>query len=333
MNSKVITTVILTTTILVLPVIFARESQISLLNACGVMIIFALSYNVLLGQAGLLSFGHAIYFGLPAFAAIHLMNVVEAAKLPIPLPLLPLLSGMFGLLLAVLLGSISTKRGGVAFAMITLALGELIYASAPILPLLFGGEDGIRADRTSLLPVLGFRFESSLQMYYLIYFWVLIVVAMLYVFRRSPMGHLLEAVRENPQRIEFLGFSTPRLRYAAVIVSGLIAGIAGGLAAANYEIVSYASLNATQSGNALLMVCLGGSGLFWGPILGAVVVTILQTFLSDYTQAWMLYFGLLFMFIVLYMPAGLAGWLTSYWQVLRRAVWPKVSDTSLKALR
>jgi branched-chain amino acid transport system permease protein len=317
MKNRTIIAFIFVAALLVLPIIFPRESQVGLLNACGVMIVFALSYNVLLGQAGLLSFGHAIYFGLPAFAAVHLINVAETAKLPIPLPLVPLASGLVGLLLAMLLGSISTKRGGVTFAMITLGLGELIYASAPILPSLFGGEDGIRADRTALAPVLGFRFGSSLQMYYLIYFWVSVVVVALHFFRRSPMGHLLEAVRENPQRTEFIGFSTPRLRYVAVVISGLVAGVSGGLAAANYEIVSYASLSATQSGNALLMVCLGGSGVFWGPILGAVVVTILQTFLSDYTQSWMLYFGLLFMFIVLYMPAGIAWWLTSHWRVLK----------------
>lgn len=317
MKSRTIVASILLAGLLILPTIFPRESQVSLMNACGIMIIFALSYNVLLGQAGLLSFGHAIYFGLPAFAAIHLMNAAAVARLPLPLPVVPLASGLVGLVLAMLLGSISTKRGGVTFAMITLGLGELIYASAPVLPSVFGGEDGIRADRTELLPVLGIRFGTSFQMYYLIYLWVLIVIAVLHFFRRSPTGRLLEAIRENPQRTEFVGFSTPWLRHIAVLMSGLIAGVAGGLAAANYEIVSYASVSATQSGNALLMVCLGGSGVFWGPILGAVVVTILQTFLSDYTQAWMLYFGLLFMFVVLYMPAGLSWWLTSHWRVFR----------------
>lgn len=310
--------------LLVLPLIFSRDSQVSVMNACGIMIILALSYNVLLGQAGLLSFGHAIYFGLPAFAAIHIMNAAAAARLPLPLPVIPLASGLAGLLLAVLLGSISTKRGGVTFAMITLGLGELIHASAPVLPSFFGGEDGIRADRTALLPVLGFRFGSSVQMYYLICFWAVIMVVMLYFFRKSPTGRLLEAIRENPQRIEFLGFSTQRLRYVAVLASGLAAGVAGGLAAANYEIVSYASLGSVQSGNALLMVCLGGSKLFWGPILGAVIVTILQTFLSDYTQAWMLYFGLLFMFVVLYMPSGISWWLTSHWQVMKSGSWKRL---------
>ena len=140
----------------------------------GISIIFSLSYNILLGQTGMLSFGHAVYYGLGGFLVIHAINIIGANKLPIPLPLVPLIGGLTGLVFAMLLGWVSTQRSGTAFAMISLGVAELIASSALILRTFFGGEAGISANRTKLLRVFDWNFGPQIQIYYLVAAWTLI---------------------------------------------------------------------------------------------------------------------------------------------------------------
>ncbi|MDE3175341.1 MAG: branched-chain amino acid ABC transporter permease, partial [Pseudomonadota bacterium] len=128
---------------LLAPLAFSSATALTMTSLMGVMIIFALSYNVLLGQTGLLSFGHAVYFGLGGFVAIHTMNVVIHDKLPVSIPLIPLVGGLAGLAFGVLFGLVSTRRAGIVFSMISLGLGELVSSSSFILRSFFGGEEGI----------------------------------------------------------------------------------------------------------------------------------------------------------------------------------------------
>src|SRR5882724_5323280 len=154
---------------------FARSgSALTMLSLMGIMIIFALSYNMLLGQTGMLSFGHAVYYGLGAFFVVHAMNAIIRAKYPVPLPLLPLIGGVAGLLFAFIFGSVSTRRGGTAFAMISLGLAELVASSSLILRSFFGGEEGITTNRTRLYRLLDWNFGSQIQVYYLIAAWCLV---------------------------------------------------------------------------------------------------------------------------------------------------------------
>ncbi|MEM7745304.1 MAG: branched-chain amino acid ABC transporter permease [Pseudomonadota bacterium] len=294
-------------TICLLRLLFPSESAITILNEMAITIVFALSYNMLLGQGGMLSFGHAVYMGLGGFFAMHLMRFVEYDQWPIPLPVLPLFAGLFGLAFAAVIGFFSTRRAGTTFAMISLGIGELVAASSIIVVAFFGGEEGISGDRTMGPPVFGVEWFSSGEVYWIITGWMLVSAALMYLFSRTPAGRMANAVRDNPERAEFLGYSQARVRFVSFCASGFFAGVAGGLFAINLEIVTEENLNLATSGTILLVTFLGGTGFFVGPIIGAVVFTLLKTVLGLETQLWGLYAGILFVVTVMFCPTGLAG--------------------------
>jgi len=306
--------------LLLLPQILSAGSSISMMNLMGIMIIFALSYNMLYGQTGLLSFGHAVYYGLAGYVAIHVMNVIVGNRYPVPLVAIPLVGGLAGLAFSILFGWFSTKRASTAFAMITLGLAELVVALSLIVTVFFGGEDGIGTNRAKLLPVFGWRFGPQIQVYYLIAGWCFLSMAAMYFFTRTPFGRICNAVRDNAERVEFVGFDARMIRYTAFCASGFFAGIAGSLSAVNFEIMNVTSLAGAQSGSLLLMTYIGGTGQFFGPIIGAVLITLLRIMLSDYTDAWLMYYGLFFVLAVMYMPGGISGWLTLHWPLVRHRV-------------
>ena len=241
-------------------------------------------------------------------------------KLPIPLPLLPLVGGLAGLFFAFIFGWVSTKRAGTAFAMISLGIGELVAACSLILRGFFGGEGGISTSRTSTLHLFGISFGPQIQVYYLIAAWCLLCMAAMYAFTRTPLGRMCNAVRDNPERAEFVGYSTQHgALHRRSASSGFFAGVAGGLAAIHYEIVTSSVVGAVPSGFVLLMAYIGGIAFFIGPIIGAVLMTVLQISLSDYTGAWLLYVGLMFIVVVMYAPWGLAGLLLMHQPLLAPA--------------
>lgn len=293
--------------LLALPHVFGSGASLTMFSLIGISIIFSLSYNILLGQTGMLSFGHAVYYGLGGFMVVHAINIIGANKLPIPLPLIPLIGGLTGLFFGALLGWVSTQRSGTAFAMISLGVAELIASSALILRSFFGGEAGISANRTKLLRVFGWSFGPQIQIYYLVAAWTLIAIIAMYALTRTPLGRMCNAVRDNPERVQFVGYNPHVVRYLAFCFSGFFAGIAGALAAINFEIANSAYLGAAQSGTVLFAAYIGGIGFFIGPIVGAILVTILSLGLSDLTQVWQLYFGLIFIAVVLFAPGGITG--------------------------
>lgn len=310
--------------LLLLPHVFRSGAAITMMSLMGFAIIFALSYNMLLGQTGMLSFGHAVYYGLGGFITAHALNVIGAGKLPVPLLVMPLVGGLAGLAFALVFGWVSTKRAGTAFAMISLGIGELVAASSLILRGFFGGEGGISANRTATLKVFGLNFGPQIQVYYLIAAWCLLCIIAMYAFTRTPLGRMCNAVRENPERAEFVGYSTQMVRFIAFCTSGFFAGIAGGLAAIHYEIVTSSMVGAGPSGFVLLMAYIGGVAFFIGPIIGAILMTALQISLSDYTGAWLLYVGLMFVLVVMYAPGGFAGILLMQLSVLRSGRLPSL---------
>jgi len=291
----------------ILPAIFTSGTALTMLSLMGIMIVFALSYNMLLGETGLLSFGHAVYYGLGGFLAVHAMNTVIHDRLPVPLPLIPLVGGFSGLLFGIIFGSVSTRRAGTAFAMISLGLGELVASSSLILRGFFGGEEGVSTNRTKLLRVFGLNFGPQIEVYYLIAAWCLVCMLAMYALTRTPFGRICNAVRENPERAQFVGYNPRMVRFLAFSLAGLFAGIAGGLGAINFELVNSAAVGAEQSGLVLLAAYVGGIGNFIGPVIGAVLVTWLEVMLSDLTDVWQLYFGLLFIGMVMFAPHGIAG--------------------------
>ena len=293
--------------LLVAPKIWTSGFAMTMLSQMGIAVIVCLSYNLLLGQGGMLSFGHAVYSGLGSYLAIHTLNQVGAGTLGLPVSLVPLVGGLGGLVFAALLGYVTTKKAGTTFAMITLGVGELIWSMSLMLPEFFGGEGGISSNRVVGQPVMGITFGPQVQLYYLIALYCFICTALMFAFTRTPLGRMLNAVRDNPERVEFIGYSTQRIRYIAFMIAGFFAGIGGGLGALNFEIVTAEVVNAHRSGAYLLFVFLGGATFFFGPILGAVLMVIALVLLSELTNAWLLYLGLVFLFMVMYAPGGLAS--------------------------
>jgi branched-chain amino acid transport system permease protein len=316
----------------VLPWIFNNNSSITIMNQMWITVIFALAYNMLLGQGGMLSFGHAVYMGMGGFFCMHIMNYVEDFGLPLPLPLLPLFGGLFGMGFAMLIGAFSTSGAGTRFAMISLGVGELIAACSIIIVAFFGGEEGISGDRTYGLPFFGVEFLKQIEVYYLISFWLLLSAFLMYLFSRTPVGRMANAVRDNPERAQFLGYSSRWVRFYSFMASGFFCGIAGALFAINYEILTEENLNASSSGVILLITFLGGVGFFFGPIIGAIAFTLLQTVLSLETELWAFYAGTLFLATVMYFPGGLAGLLMMHVPVFRLGNQKKLIMPYLKTL-
>jgi branched-chain amino acid transport system permease protein len=278
-----------------------------MLAQMGIAIIACLSYNILLGQGGMLSFGHAVYTGLGSFVAIHALNSITAGTSQIPVSLLPLVGGFAGIGFAVLLGYVTTKKSGTPFAMITLGVAELVFAMSLMFSEFFGGEAGISGNRVAGPTVFGITYGPQIQIYYLIAIYTFICVALMYAFTQTPLGRILNAVRDNPERVEFIGYNTQRVRYFAFIIAGFFAGISGGLGALNFEIVTSEVVGAGRSGGYLLFTFLGGATFFFGPIIGGILMVLAFVLLSELTKAWLLYLGLLFLFMVMYAPGGIAS--------------------------
>lgn len=294
--------------LVVLPWVYDSGYALTVMSQMGVLIIFALAYNMLLGQGGMLSFGHAIYFGLAGYFMVHLMNLIGAKDLPyFPVSLVPILGGLVGLFFGVVIGYVSTRRAGTTFAMISLGFGEMITAMTLILVVFFNGEEGIQTDRWIGPEPLGLTYGPDIQVYYLIAVWVMVATAAMYALTRTPFGRMSNAVRDNPERVQFLGYNTQRVRWLTFALSAFFAGLAGSLHAINLEHVGFETVSIAQSGLVLFMTYIGGVGNFFGPILGAVLITYLNGNLSDLTEAWYLYLGLLFVSIVVFAPGGLAG--------------------------
>jgi branched-chain amino acid transport system permease protein len=291
----------------VAPLAFSSGLALTMLSQMGYMIIICLSYNLLLGQGGMLSFGHAVYTGLGAFFAVHAMNLASAGSLPLPLPVIPLVGGLAGLGVAALLGYPSTKKAGTPFAMITLGVGELVFAMSLMFPEFFGGEGGVSANRVYDTRLFGVGFGPATQVYYLIAFYTFTCTAAMFAFTRTPLGRMLNAVRDNPERVEFVGYDTQRVRYLAFMISGFFAGIGGAFMAINFEIVTAETVSAIRSGGYLLFTFLGGATFFFGPIIGAVLLVLSSVLLSEITPAWQIYLGFVFLFMVMYAPGGVAS--------------------------
>ena len=312
--------------LMVAPLLFKSSLSLTMLSQAGYLVIICLSYNILLGQGGMLSFGHAVYAGLGSFLAIHAMNLAASGRFFIPLSLIPLIGGLSGLFFAVLLGYVTTKKAGTTFAMITLGVGELVFAMSLMFPEFFGGEGGITTNRAYGKPFMGITFGPQIQVYYLIAVYCFVCTAAMFAFTRTPLGRILNAVRDNPERVEFIGYNTQRVRYYAFIIAGFFAGIGGGLAAINSEIVTAEVVSGVRSGSLLLFTFLGGATFFFGPIIGAGLLVLALILLSELSMAWLLYVGLIFLFMVMYAPGGLASLLMMNLRVASfgklRQLWP-----------
>jgi branched-chain amino acid transport system permease protein len=280
---------------------------VSVLSQTGMMIIFALSFNMLMGQAGLLSFCHSVLFGLAGYSMVHILNAAGAGDLPVPMELMPLLSGLTGLGFAVVFGYVATKQRSTAFAMITLGIVQLVTTAATMFHHFFGGEGGIQTDRMIGNSLFGLEYAHSIEVYYLIVAWMMIAAIGMYFHTATPLGRMANACRDNHERAQFVGYDPRMVRFVQFALSGFYAGIAGGLFAITYEIVTFDAVAAPLAANALLMAYIGGATTFFGPVLGAILITLMQSGVSLMSNSWLVYVGVLFIAMVTFAPAGLTG--------------------------
>lgn len=266
--------------------------------------LFALGYNVCLGYTGMLSFGHAAYFGVGAYTTgIVLIRLWENVWFG-------LLSGLImGAVTAIILGYLCIKRRGIYFAMLTLAFAQLLYFIAFQWVDLTGGDNGLRNIPAVPLTLPGISIDiyPPLRFYFFVLFFVVLALLVLNRILQSPFGHVLQAVRENEPRARSCGYETSNVRWLAFIISGTISGLAGGLYALYLHFVGIESLYWITSGQVVMITLLGGMGSFIGPFIGAGVFLFLEDVLSALTANWMIFLGIIFVLCVLFFPSGVWG--------------------------
>jgi branched-chain amino acid transport system permease protein len=303
-----------------IPPFLALGLQNALVNVL-IASLFGLAFNLLVGQAGLLSFGHAAYFGVGAFATLHLMRAVEQG-LGLPTPLLPLAGAAAGLAAGAFAGFFATMRSGVYFALVTLAIAELLHTLAPHWQGVFGGEAGMSSMR---MPWQGIGFGSTLEVYYLTLGWVAVSVWALWAYTRTPFGRLTLALRDNEQRVRFLGYDAHATKVIVFAISGMFSGLAGALLAISNETANYSLFSSHVSAQVVLHTFVGGSTIFFGPALGAAIFTLFAHLVSDLTRSWLLYQGLIFVLVMLYAPAGIGGIVHRHLRHWKRMDWSRLA--------
>lgn len=266
--------------------------------------LFAVSFNLLTGFAGMLSFGHSAYYGVGAFAVLHAMRAIEAGAGWIPAALLPLIGGVAGLVFGLIFGAFATKKSGVYFSLVTLALAELLHALAPQVKGIFGSESGMGSIRPAFA---GLSFATSIEVYYFTLVWVAASMWILWAYLRTPFGRLTLALRDSETRVSFLGYSVPTTKTVVFGISAAFSGISGGLMAFSNETVNYIVFSSQTSSLVVMHTFIGGSNVFLGPVIGAAVLTVFSFVLSDVTRSWLIYQGILFVAVMLFASEGLGG--------------------------
>jgi branched-chain amino acid transport system permease protein len=299
--------------VLLLPQVFSGLLGISVLTQMGVAITFALAYNMLLGGTGLLSFGHALYFGIGAYVTAHLLNHFGSA---LPLVLLPLAGGLAALAVGAVLALFTVRHDKTTYAMISMSIGQLAYAAATIMAW-SGGDAGIRLDPT-VASGWGFDFGAPRTMYFLVSGWAWLCALAMFLLTRTPLGRLMNATRDNAERIEFTGFSPIGVRGLALTLSAGFAGLAGSLYALSLQVVTTDVFGLPQTTVVMLQTYIGGFGSFIGPVLGATLMTLSAAHLSALTDAWQLYIGAFFITVIIFSQRGLVGAIGNAWVAFPR---------------
>jgi branched-chain amino acid transport system permease protein len=292
----------------------ARQYQLALLTEIIIFALFAVSYNLLLGYAGLLSFGHAMFFGMGAYTVAVVLNRIPG----LPFFGVVIVSVMVTTATGLAVGSLLLRHKGVPFALLTLAFNALFYAIATKWHTITGGDDGLSIRLPDIN--LGFAYLKTANITVFYYVTLLIigsVILFCWYFTRTAMGQTVLLMRENEERMKFLGYNTNISRLILFVFTGFLAGLAGSFYTLFFQFTSITAISIDMSTIVLLMVIIGGTGSFIGPILGACVYIYLQDFLSDITDRWPFIMGLIFIFMILYVPRGLSGLINSLIERLR----------------
>jgi branched-chain amino acid transport system permease protein len=284
-----------------LPWVLARY-QLSILTDLLIYGLFAMSLDLIIGYTGMVSFGHAAYFGLGAYgSALVLLNFEQ----PIPVALLAgtLLAGVVAAPVAYL----STRATGIYFAMLTLAFAQMLYTVAYKWRDLTGGSDGIAGVPKTTLFWGGPSLATPQAFYLLVAACVVLSLLACHALVRSPFGRALQAIRENERRFTSLGRDPRPFKLVVFVVAATFAGLAGALFAPFRGFASPEVMFWVLSGQALMMVVMGGIGTLIGPVLGAMVFILIQEIASSYTEHWLIFTGAVFVLMVIFLPGGLMG--------------------------
>lgn len=279
--------------------------------------LFALGFNIIYGYTGLLSFGHAAFWGLGAYG-----TGITLAKLGVHSMWIGLSAGIaLASVAGVMIGYLCMRRRGIYFAMLTLAFGQMIFFAAFHMSEWTGGDDGLRGiPRLPIaLPGVTIDLDTPLRLYYFI---MVVVTLMLLALKRileSPFGAVLQAIRENPSRAEACGYDVRRVKLLAFTFSAFFAGVAGALEAMRLNFVPIDALYWTTSAQVVIMTLIGGAGTFFGPFIGAAVFLLLQDWLSLVMESWSLVIGIIFIAFVLFLPKGIWGTLLDWLRGRERA--------------
>jgi branched-chain amino acid transport system permease protein len=281
--------------------------------------LFACAFNLLIGYVGLLSFGHALYFGWAGYVSAHLAKVGKLTLpywaggwhwfvIPLP-PLSPELAVLGGTATAAVLGliagALAIRRQGIYFAMITLALAQMMFFFAVQAPFT-GGEDGIQAvPRGHLFGLIDLANQTTL--YYVVLVLFLACFLLIYRIIHSPFGEVLKAIRENEPRAISLGYKTDRYKLVAFVLSAALAGAAGATKAIVFQLASLTDVHWTMSGEVVLMTLVGGLGTVFGPVLGAFVIVSMENYLAEFGQWITVIQGVIFVACVLLFRRGIIG--------------------------
>lgn len=303
LGNKVILTLLIVAALVIAPRILSTHGVLVLTEIL-IMSLFAMSFNLLFGYAGLLSFGHAGFFGAGAYFCVFcLMHWSDSVWLA----LLAGLGGAAGL--ALVIGRLCVRRDKIYFAMLTLCFGMMLYTAAYNWRSVTGGSDGLGGFTFPVLKVLGW--EAALTnpepFFYIV---VLVSAAAAVVLMRivsSPLGLLLAATRENHQRLVFVGADVCSVRLVAFVLAAALAGVSGALFALFNRIASPEMLHWSFSAKAVLITVLGGSGVFLGPVVGAAMFFALEHFITSYTPNWMIFPATILIVLVLLFPEGVCG--------------------------
>jgi branched-chain amino acid transport system permease protein len=287
--------------------LYFGDSALFLTTDLLIMALFACSFNLIFGKAGMLSFGHAAFYGGGAYV-VALLEANTGLPFWVAFASAPVAAGLvaFGLGIAI------SRVGGIILAMVTLAFGQLTYTLATALYAYTGGDDGLPVNLPAWLLKSGFAFEFILIV-------VTFCLLFLYVIWQSAFGMALQAIQDNPQRASFAGLNIKAYRVAAFVIAGSLAGVAGALRVVTQQMAFPGLLHWSQSAEPILMALIGGIDTFIGPIIGAAFFVLFNFFLTSTTDYPLLAFGILVLLSVLFLPKGIAGSLIQIWNGERRA--------------
>ena len=276
----------------------AGNYPVKLLQEILIWGIFAMSLDLLMGYSGMVSFGHSAFFGIGAYVSAFALKETPHLLSALVLP------AVVTALAAIVIGFCSIRTSGVYFIMLTLAFSQMFYAYS-FQAAWLGAEDGVFGVPRPRLIGLDLANATAFHLYLV----ALVCLAALVLWRvvRSPFGHVLRGIHENEGRMEAVGYAVQRYKLVAFVIAGTIGGVAGALYTQLNLTISPDAFFWTTSGEALLMVIIGGTGTLWGSLLGAAAFILLQSLVSSYTERWMLILGLTFILFVLFAPGGIVG--------------------------